>query len=325
MAALKRTVQAVISASLLCAASGMAWAQAYPVKPIRIVVPFSPGGAADILARVVGRRLTESWGQQVVVDNRTGAGGIVGSDIVAKAAPEGYTLLLTSSSHAINASLYKQLPYDTLKDFTPLAPVAAIANVLMVNSSVPAKTVADLIQLARSKPGQLKFASAGAGSTLHLAGELFKVAAKVDILHVPYKGNAPAISDLLGGAIEMVFPPAVNAVPFRQDKRVRILAVCTPRRSVALPDIPTLAEAGLPGYEFESWWGMFAPARIPKGLATKMNDEVRRILSLPDVKEVLAKQGAEPLSMTAELFASFVRTETDKMAKLVKISGARIE
>ena len=295
------------------------------MRPIRIVVPFSPGGAADILARVVGQRLTESWGQQVIIDNRTGAGGIVGSEIVAKSAPNGYTLMLTSSAHAINASLYSKLPYDTLRDFAAVAPVAGISNVLIVNSNVPVKTVADLIQLAKAKPGQLRFGSAGVGSTLHLAGELFKSTARIDMIHVPYKGNPQVITDLLAGAIEMSFPPTINVIPFRQDKRVRVLAVSTPKRTSALPDVPTLAEAGLAGYAFEAWWGTFASAKTPKALVTRLNDEIRRIQTLPDVKDTFAKQGAEAMSMTPAEFDTFVRAEADKMAKLVKISGAKAE
>ena len=316
-----------IAAVVLLTISGSAGAAeaAYPARPIRIVVPFSPGGAADILARVIGQRMTERWAQQVIIDNRTGAGGIIGSDIVAKSAPDGYTLMVTSSAHAINATLYPKLPYETLRDFTSVAPVAAISNVLIVNANVPAKTVAELVQLARAKPGQLKFASAGVGTTLHLAGELFKLMAKVDVTHVPYKGNPQAIGDLLAGAIEMSFPPAINVVPFRQDKRVRILAVCTPRRSAALPDVPTLAEAGLPGYSYESWWGMFAAAKTPKPLVTRLNEEVLRILALPEVKDVLSKQGAESLTMNADEFAAFVKAETEKMGRLVKASGAKAE
>ena len=315
----------VLGALLALPLAAPAADQAYPTRPIRIVVPFSPGGAADILARVVGQRKTESWGQQVIIDNRTGAGGIIGSDIVAKSGPDGQTLMLTSSAHAINATLYTKLPYDTLKDFAPVAPVAAIANALIVNSNVPAKTVAELIQLARAKPGQIKFGSAGVGSTLHLAGELFKITAKVDMTHVPYKGNPQAIGDVLAGAIETSFPPVINVVPFRQDKRVRILAVCTPRRSAALPDVPTLAEAGLTGYSYESWWGVFASAKTPKPLVTKVNEEVKRILALPDVKDVLAKQGAEAMAMTPDEFNGFVKSETEKMGKLVKASGAKAD
>ena len=320
-----RTLQAAFVGVALCALCDVAWSQQYPVRPIRIVVPFSPGGAADILARVFGQRLTESWGQQVIIDNRTGAGGIVGSEIVARSAPDGHTLMLTSSAHAINASLYTKLPYDTLKDFAAVAPVAGISNVLIVNSSVPAKTVAELIQLARAKPGQLRFGSAGVGTTLHLAGELFKSTAKVELIHVPYKGNPQVIGDLLSGAIEMTFPPTINVIPFRQDKRVRVLAVSTPKRSSALPDVPTLAEAGLAGYAFEAWWGVFASGKTPKTLVTKLNDEIRRIQGLPEVKDTLSKQGAEAMIMAPAEFEAFVRAETEKMAKLVKRSGAKAD
>lgn len=325
MQAITRIAALMLFTAFIGMAASSASAQQYPTRPVRIVVPFSVGGAADILARVLAQRLTESWGQQVIVDNRTGAGGIIGSDIVAKADPNGYNLLVTSSSHAINATLYARMPYDTLKDFTSVSPVAAISNVLITNSRVPAKSVAELVQLAKSKPGQLKFGSAGAGSTLHLAAELFKLTAQVDIVHVPYKGNPPALIDLLGGSIDMMFPPVINVVPFKQDKRIRIVAVCTPKRSPALPDVPTLAEAGITGYAFESWWGMFAPSKMPTKLLAKLNDEVRRILNLPDVKEVLVKQGAEPMMMTSDQFTAFVKAETEKMGKLVKASGARID
>jgi tripartite-type tricarboxylate transporter receptor subunit TctC len=310
----------------LCAVAGPASSQStYPTRPIRIVVPFSPGGAADILARVVGQRMTETFGQQVIIDNRTGAGGIVGSEIVARSAPDGHTLMLTSSAHAINASLYSKLPYDTLKDFAAVAPVAGIANVLIVSASVPAKTVGDLVQLAKAKPGQLRFGSAGVGTTLHLAGELFKATAGIDLIHVPYKGNPQVIGDLLSGAIEITFPPTINVVGLRQDKRVRILAVSTPKRSPALPDVPTLAEAGLAGYAFEAWWGVFATSKTPKPLVTKVNDEIRRIQTLPEVKDIFAKQGAEGMSMTPAEFEVFVKSETAKMAKLVKLSGAKAD
>ncbi len=325
MSGIARSAAAAALSLAVCALAHAAEVSGYPSRPIRIVVPFSPGGAADILARVVGQRLTEAFSQQVIIDNRTGAGGIVGSEIVAKSAPDAHTLMVTSSAHAINATLYPKLPYDTLRDFASVAPIAAIANVLIVNANVPAKTVNELIQLARAKPGQVKFGAAGAGSTLHLAGELFKLTAKVDMLHIPYKGNVQAITDLLAGAIEVSFPPVINVVPFRQDKRVRILAVCTPRRSAALPEVPTLAESGLAGYAYESWWGMFAPAKTPVNLVVKINDEVRRILTVPEVKDVLAKQGAEPLSMTPAEFTTFLRTETEKMGKLVKASGAKAE
>jgi len=325
MTAYARTTRILIAILLLGFFAGEAFAQQYPSRPLRMVVPFAPGGAADILARVLAHRMTENWGQQAIVDNRTGAGGIVGSEVVAKATPDGHTLLVTSSSHAINASLYGKLPYDTLKDFTSIAPVAAISNVLIVNANVPAKTVAELVQLAKAKPGQLKFGSAGAGSTLHLAAELFKLTAGVDLLHVPYKGNAPAITDLLGGSIDLMFPPVINVVPLKQDKRIRIVAVCTPKRSPALPEVPTLAELGVKDYAFESWWGMFAPGKLPKSLTARLNTEVRRILSLPEVKEVLAKQGAEPMAMGADEFAVFVKAEIEKMGRLVKASGARID
>lgn len=307
-------------------ASGFALAQSYPAKPIRFVVPFPPGGPADILARTIGQHLADRWAQQVVIDNRAGAGGNIGSEIVAKAPPDGYTLLLGFvGTHAINASLYSSMPYDNVKDFEPVSLIAMVTIVLVTHPSVPADSVKALIALARSRPGELTFGSPGNGTPQHLAGELFNTMAKVKMLHVPYKGAVPALQDLLGGRISMIFSSMPPALPHVKTGKIKALAVTSTKRSPATPEIPTIAESGLPGYEVINWYGVLTPAGTSKEVIGRLNSEIRRIMTLPEVKERLAAQGAETLTGTPQEFGAFIRSETEKWAKVVKFSGARVD
>jgi tripartite-type tricarboxylate transporter receptor subunit TctC len=303
-----------------------AFAQAYPNHAIRLVVPFPAGGTTDILARDVAKRLTETLGQAVVVDNRPGAGANIGADIVAKSAPDGYTLLMgTVGTHAINPSLYAKMPYDHVKDFAPVVLVAGVPNVLVVNPSVPINSVADLIKLAKAKPGTINFASSGNGTSIHLSGELFKTMAGVDITHVPYKGSSPALTDLMGGQVQIMFDNLPSSLALIKSGKVRAVAVTSLKRAPALPDVPTIAESGLPGFEASSWFGILAPAGTPPAIVAKLNAEVNKYLQSPEGKEQLLAQGAEVAGGPPEKFVAHIRTETDKWAKVVKASGAKVD
>jgi tripartite-type tricarboxylate transporter receptor subunit TctC len=298
-------------------------AQAYPTKPVTIVVPFAAGGTTDILARVVGQALTKELGQTVIVDNRAGAGGNIGAALAAKAPADGYTLFMgTVGTHAINQSLYKKLPFDPVKDFVPLTRVAMVPNLLVANPSKPFKTVKELIAYAKAHPGKVNFGSSGSGSSIHLSGELFNALAKVEMVHVPYKGSAPAVTDLLGGQIDIMFDNMPSAIQHVRNGRLRPLAVTTAKRSPELPDVPTVAEAGVPGYEATSWFGMFAPAGTPAPLVARLNGALVKVLADADVKKKLAEQGAEPYAEKPEQFAEFIRKETAKWSQVVKASGA---
>ena len=313
-------------AGLLSAVCGAAFAQTYPSKPIRFVAPFPPGGPADILARIIGQHLSESWGQQVVVDNRAGAGGNIGSEIVAKSPADGYTLLLGFvGTHAINASLYNRMPYDNVKDFEPVSLIAMVTIILVVHPSVPANSVKELIALARSRPGELTFGSPGNGTPQHLAGELFNTMAKVKMLHIPYKGAVPALNDLLGGRVSMIFSSMPPALPHIKAGKLRALAVTSGKRSPVVADVPTISESGLPGYEVINWYGVLTPAGTPKDIVVKLSGEIRRIMNLPDVKERLAAQGAETYTSSPQEFSAYIKSETEKWAKVVKFSGARVD
>ena len=313
------------TATLLFAAA-TASAQSYPVKQIRFVVPFPPGGPADILARTLGQSLAETWAQQVVIDNRAGAGGNIGAEIVAKAPPDGYTMLMGFvGTHAINSSLYRTLPFDAVKDFEPVALVAVVTIILVVHPSVPVKTVKELIALAKARPGELSFGSPGNGTPQHLAGELFNTMTSVKMVHVPYKGAVPALTDLLGGRLSMIFSSMPPALPHVQSGKLRALGVTSATRSPAAPDVPTIAQSGLKGYEVINWYGVLVPAKTPKEIVGKLNGEVVRIMNLPAVKERLAAQGAETYTSTPEKFADMIRTETEKWAKVVKFSGAQLD
>jgi len=322
IAALQRCALAV----LLAAVATGAWAQAYPGKPIRIVVPFSAGGTTDLLARAAAQKLTEAWGQPVIVDNRPGAGGNIGSELVARAVPDGYTLEMgTVGTHAINASLYARMPYDHVKDFAPVIVVATVPNVLVVNPAVPVKSLQDLIAYAKANPGKLNFASPGSGTSGHLCAELFKVMAGVQIAHIPYKGSAPALQDLLGGQVQLMFDNLPSALPHIKAGKLRALAVTTAVRAPALPDLPTVAEAGLPGFEASSWFGLLAPAGTPPDIIAKLNAEVAKWLASPEATEKLLALGANAAGGSPEDFAKHIAAETTKWQKVVKESGARVD
>ena len=311
--------------TLLVLVSGSALA-AYPDRPVRLIVPFPPGGPTDIVARPLAQNLSENLGQQVIVDNRGGAGGNIGAAAVVKSAADGYSLLMgTVGTHAINASLYKKLTFDPVKDFAPVSLVAQAAVVLVVHPSVPAKTVNEFIALAKYKPAQITFGSAGSGSPGHLTGELFKDMAGVDLVHVPYQGSAPAISDLLGGQIHAMFDPIQATLSHVKAGKLRILGVSSSKRSSALPDVPTIAEAGVPGFETTAWWAVFAPAGTPKEIITKLNTEIVKIMRSADMKERLRQLDIEPIGSTPDQLAAFMKTETAKWSRAVKFSGAIVE
>lgn len=291
-----------------------------------MVVPFSAGSTTDILGRLVAQKLTERWGQQVIVDNRPGAGGNIGSDIVARAVPDGYTILVSAASTlAINVSLYKNMPYDTATAFAPITLIARVTNVLVVHPLLPAKTVKELIALAKSRPGQLNFASGGSGGTQHLSGELFKMMAGVDMVHIAYKGSAAAMPDVLGGHVLLIFDGVPQSLPYIKAGKLRPLGVTTAKRSPALPDVPTIAEAALPGYEATAWFGVVAPAGTPKDVIDRLNRDVVGILNTPEIRERLTAQGATPSPQTPEEFSRFIKSEMVKWAKVVKATGASVD
>ncbi|KAB2895929.1 MAG: tripartite tricarboxylate transporter substrate binding protein [Burkholderiaceae bacterium] len=315
---------ATLAATVL-APTGAA-AQAFPSKPITIIVPFSAGGTTDILARVVGQALTTELGQSVIVDNRAGAGGNIGGQAAARAAADGYTLFMgTVGTHAINAALYKKMPFDPIKDFAPLTRVANVPNLLVANPAQPYKTVQELIAYAKANPGKINFGSSGSGSSIHLSGELFKSMAKVDMQHVPYKGSAPAVTDLLGNQIGIMFDNMPSAIQHVRSGKLRPLAVTTAKRSPELPDVPTIAEAGVPGYEATSWFGLFAPAGTPAPVVAQLNKAIVKVLNQPDVKKKIAEQGGEVVAETPEQFAAFIQKESVKWGKVVKESGASVD
>lgn len=306
----------------MLASSACGWAQGYSSKPIRLVNPFAPGGSTDLVVRTVGQKLTEAWGQAVVIDNRPGAGTNIGTEIVAKAAPDGHTLLNATSSLAINVSLYRKLPFDAEKDLAPVALLTQTPNVLGVHPSVPAKSAKELIELARAKPGQLSYGSSGSGATNHMAMELFKSMAKIDLVHVPYKGGGPALTDLLGGQIQAMFNPPSSLMPHHKAGKVRVLAVGSKQRVAGL-ELPTVAESGLPGFESSVWFALFAPAGTPKPFIAKLNVEVNRILRQKEVVERFTNVGLIPVGGTPEQLGAHLKTEIARWAQVVKASGAR--
>ena len=324
-----RVIRVAAACLLAWAAAGGCngvWAQAYPAKPIKIVVTFPLGGAPDILARLFGAKMQENWGQPVVVDNRPGAGGNLGADYVAKSPADGYTLVMgTVGTHAINPSLYSKMPYDPLRDFAPVILVAQTPNLLVVNNSVPAKTVQELVAYARANPGKVNFGSPGIGTSIHVSGELFNTMAGVKTVHVPYKGRQFAIPDLLAGQIQMMFDNMPSALPVAREGKLRALAVTTAKRHPAAPDIPTMSESGLPGFEATSWFAVYAPAGTPADVLTRLNAEMNRVMTLADVKEKLANIGLDVVGGTAEALGAYTRSELAKWAKVVKDSGARAD
>ena len=312
-------------AAALALAAGVANAQDYPVKTVRIIVPFGAGSATDALARIIAPRMTEMWGQQVIVENRPGAGSVVGTSVVAKSPPDGYTLLVVSASHAINATLYSKLPFDPVKDFAGITPLALIPNILIVHPSLPARSVKELVALAKSKPGTFNYTSAGVGSNSHLNGALFKSTAGVDIVHVPFKGFAEAITEIVAGRLEMTFAPAILASPYIKANRVRALAVGSSKRSSAFPELPTMVEAGVKDCAFDGWFGLITVAGTPKPILDKVHAAVIKSLTLPDVAAQLRNQGADPMPMSPEQYDQYIRSEVVKLGRIVKESGAKAE
>jgi tripartite-type tricarboxylate transporter receptor subunit TctC len=310
---------------LLSLATSAAFAQAYPSKPIRFVIPFAPGGSTDIIGRVIAEKLSLGLGQPVVVENRPGAGGSVGSDTVAKAAPDGYTILMVPGAHTINASLYQKLPYDTLRDFEPVIQIASVATMIVVHPSVPVKSVGELIELAKARRGELNYGSAGSGTVTHMTAELFKLMAGVDITHVPYKGSSQALKDLLGGQVQVMFANFPGTLQQVQAGRLRVIAVNGARRSPLLPGTPTVAESGIPGFEANTWYGILAPAGTPKAVVARLNSEVTKALDAPEVRDFLSKEGGEVVGGTSEEFAAFIRADIVKWARVIKQAGVRAD
>jgi tripartite-type tricarboxylate transporter receptor subunit TctC len=302
-----------------------AHSQDYPDKPIRLIVPFPPGGGTDIVARTVAAKLGEALHTSVVVDNRAGAGGTIGTEIVSRAQPDGYTLGLVSGSHVINPSIYAKLPYDTQRSFAPVTLLVSAPAVLVVNKSLPVNTVQDLIKLARSKPGKLFFASAGVGTPPHLAGELFKTLAGVDIVHVPYKGNAQVLTETIAGEVSFTFPTLPSAMPFVKNGTLRALAVTGSSRSPSTPDLPTVAESGVPGYDATSWYGVVAPAGTPPQIIAKLHGALASSLKQPDVQKVLANLGLEPVANSPAEFTAQIKSEIEKWAMVVKQNNLKLE
>jgi len=323
---MKRIAAWMFGTAFALLAVSVASAQSWPSKPIRWVVPFAPGGTTDILARTIGEKLTIALGKPVIVENNPGAGGGVGAVQTAKAAPDGYTIMGgTISTHAINASLYKALPYDPVKDVAPITLIARVPNLLVVNPDVPAKNVRELIALMKANPGKYSFASSGNGTSQHLSGELFKSMAGVDMQHIPYKGSPPALQDVVSGQVTMTFDNITTAWPLAKAGKLRALAVTTARRSPIAPDVPTLAEAGLAGYEIGSWQGVFAPAGTPADIVKRLNVEIVKILRSPETVAKLAGLGLDPVGSDPKTFADFIASENVKWAKVVKASGAKLE
>lgn len=306
--------------------SPVALAQDYPAKPVRMIVPYAAGGTADLLARGIAQRMSSALGKQVIIENRTGAGGSIGADVVAKSKPDGYTVLMgTIATHAINPNLYANLGYDPLKDFVPVALVATMPNLLVVNPSVPATTVKELIELARRKPGELAFASAGSGTTHHLSGEIFKKMAGVDMVHVPYKGNAPAVTDLVGGQVQLMFDNIPISLQQVRAGKLRALAVTGPKRAAVLPDLPTVAESGLPGFSVTSWFAVFAPAGTPQPVVALLNREINNALADASLQRQLRDQGIDVAGGTPAQLLEHLRAELPKWKKVVAESDARVD
>ena len=319
---------AITAAAELAGLAVPATAQTYPARGIRFVVTFPPGGTTDILAREIGARMQETWKQTVVIDNRPGAGGNLGADIVAKAAPDGYTILLgTNGTHAINPSLYTKMPYDAIRDFAPLTLIASVPNIFISHPSVPAKTMQDIVALARAQPGKVIYASSGTGTPQHLSVELFKSMAKIDMVHVPYKGASPAVLAVLSGEVALSCPslPSAGIATHVGSGRLRGLAVTGAKRSPTLPQVPTMIEIGYPAFDVVTWFGVLAPAGTPADIVSRLNAEIVRILGMPDVRERLAAQGVDILTSTPEQYLNYIKTETVRWAKVVRDAGAKLD
>jgi tripartite-type tricarboxylate transporter receptor subunit TctC len=303
----------------------LAFAQGYPNRPVKIIVPFTAGSATDILGRTIAQKLTEAWGQPVVIENRPGAGGTIGAGVVAHSPPDGYTLLVHSAAQAVNPAIYPTLPYDTVKDFVEVATLGGQPNVLVVAPAAGYKSVADLIADAKKRPGALNFGSAGTGSGTHINGEKFKLAAGIDVVHIPYKGTPEAITDTMTGRVTYFFSPISSALPNIKEGKLVALGVSTAKRSSALPNVPTIAESGLPGFDYNLWIGLYAPAGTPPEIVDKINADVAKMLGTPDVKERLAALGAEPMVMSPAEFRKFMRDEIEDSAKVVKAANIKIQ
>ena len=322
---MKLNVKLIFAAVIMPCMVTTVCAQTYPTKTIRVIVPFTPGGGNDISARFIAQRLTEAFKQSVIVENRPGAGSTVGTDMVAKSAPDGYTLMVIHNAIAINQTLYPKLPYDAVRDFAQVALVGVTTNTLVVHPTLPVKNTKDLIALAKSKPDALNYASTGGGGTSHLAMEYFRLSTGTAIVHIPYKGTAPALTDMVAGQTQVMISALPGTMPFINAKRLTALATSGKKRSVFLPALPTLAEAGVKDYEFDTWYGMHAPIKVPREIIEKLNGAIVKALANPDVKQQLANQGIEAGGATPEEFARFVRSEIEKMGKIIKASGARPE
>jgi tripartite-type tricarboxylate transporter receptor subunit TctC len=321
-----RWITTIVGAIVLAAASAGVFAQAYPTKPVTIIVPWPPGGPSDIAARPMAKALTDEMKQTFIIDNRGGAGGNIGTAMVAKAAPDGYTLLITSSAPiVINPSLYKQMPFDPQKDLAPITNLLRVPLILAIHPSVPVKNLQELIAYVNSQKGKIQYASAGNGTPQHLTGELFKATAKLDMIHVPYKGSAPAITDLIGGHVPIMFDSAIAILPHIKGGKVKAIAITSAKRSSILPDVPTFGESGLKGFESYAWYGFFAPAKTPKEIIAKLNAEAVKAMKQPEWQKVLADTGSENVGDTPEQFAAFIKAEAGKWSKVVKDSGATID
>jgi tripartite-type tricarboxylate transporter receptor subunit TctC len=320
------SVSLFFAAVIFCSASVRAFADAYPEKPIKIVVPYPAAGTPDILAREIASKLSALLGQQVIVDNRPGAGGNIGSEMVAKAAPDGYTIVMgTVATHSINQALYKKLPFDPIKDFAPVILVATTPNVLVVNPDIPIKTVKDLIALAKAKPGEITFASGGNGTSHHIGGSLFQKLTGVQMTHVPYKGSGAALPDLIGGQVNIMFDNLTSSMPHIKSGKLRAIATTGLTRSAAMPDLPTVIEAGVPGFEITAWFGLLAPANTPRAIIERLNLEVTKVLNQPGIKARFIAQGAEPKPGTPEQFGIFVKEKIAQWTPIVKASGAQVD
>jgi tripartite-type tricarboxylate transporter receptor subunit TctC len=324
---IERAARVVIAAVLACFAATPAQAQPYPSKPVRFIIPYPAGSSSnDIFGRVLAQRLSDAFGQQFVVDNRAGASGHIGSETAARAAPDGYTLLLgTNGSVAISPSVYPKLAYDPLKDLAPVTLFGIVPYIMVVHASVPANSVQEFIALAKAKPGQLRFASSGVAGTPHLCGEMLKALARIDMLHVPYKGGAPATIDLIGGHVQAYFSGIPAQLPHVRAGRIRALAITTLKRSASMPELPTFDESGVPGYDANSWMGVFAPARTPRALIERVHAQIEAVMKSPEMREAMIAQGVEPAALGPQAFAASIRADVDKYAKLIKEAGIRLD
>ncbi len=322
---MKQTLRSLLLAAVCCRLAASVQAQPYPSKPVRVVVPYPPGGPTDIVARVLFQQVAESTGQQFVIDNRAGAGGNIGAEHVAKSPADGYTVLIGTTAHAINMSLFKSLNYDVQKDLAPVSLLTQGPLVLVTHPQFPANSVKELIDMAKAKPGSLNFASSGNGQSTHLSAELFNSLAGTKMVHVPYKGSAPALSDLMTGQVGIMFDTTLSAMPFVRAGKLKALGVTSPQRTPAAPDVPTIAESGLPGYEVFAWNGVFVPAGTPKAIVVQLNEEIRKAMQLPQVRDKFSAQGFAASWNTPDQFGVFVRNEVDKWARTVKASGATLD